>query len=51
MDYCEANARYVFGNATGDPVAERIEAELETEPGGLSRTDLMQRSSSRVWIW
>lgn len=40
-DYCEASARYVFGNATGDPVADRIEAELEAEAAGLSRTELM----------
>jgi hypothetical protein len=39
-DYCEASARYVFGNATGDPVADRIEAELEAEPDGLTKTDL-----------
>jgi hypothetical protein len=40
-DYCEASARYVFGNATGVPVAGRMEAELEAQPGGLTKTDLM----------
>ncbi len=42
-DYCEASARYVFGNATGDAVADRIEAELEADPSGagLTKTDIM----------
>ena len=40
-DYREASARYVFGNATGDAVADCIEAELEATPEGLTKTDLM----------
>ena len=39
--YAEASALYSFGNATGDRVADRIDAALEEEPEGLRRTDLI----------
>lgn len=39
--YTEASARYIFGTATGDPVADKITAALEEEPDGLTRTDLI----------
>ena len=39
-DYCEASARYIFGDATGDPVADRIMESLRQAPLGLSRTDI-----------
>ena len=39
-DYAEASALLIFGNATGDAVADRIVAALKEEPGGLTRTDL-----------
>ncbi|MGH3088079.1 MAG: DUF3987 domain-containing protein, partial [Rubrobacteraceae bacterium] len=39
--YAEDSARYIFGNATGDTVADRIEDALEEEPDeGLTRTDI-----------
>ena len=38
--YAEASALYIFGNATGHRVADRI-AALEEEPDGLTRTDLV----------
>ncbi len=38
--YAEASALHIFGNATGDAVADRIAAALEEEPDGLTRTDL-----------
>lgn len=38
--YSEASARYIFGDATGDAVADKIIATLEEEPDGLTRTDL-----------
>jgi hypothetical protein len=49
-DYCFASARFVFGDATGDPVADRIREAL-TEAGdmGLTRTqirDLLGRHAS-----
>lgn len=48
--YSEASARYIFGDATGDAVADRIVAALEEEPDGLNRTglsDLFKRNKSR----
>jgi hypothetical protein len=40
-EYCFASARYIFGNATGDPVADRIcEALTDAGPNGLTRTDI-----------
>ncbi len=39
--YCDASARYVFGEATGDPVADRIRTALiDAGPLGLDGTDL-----------
>ena len=50
--YCEASARHIFGESTGDPVADRILAALE-EKGSLDRTairDLFGRNmpSARI---
>ncbi len=46
-DYCFASARFIFGNATGDAVADRIRDALEGAGAeGLSRTgirDLFKR--------
>jgi hypothetical protein len=39
-DYCEASARYVFGDALGDPIADAIQKALRTSPNGMSRTEL-----------
>ena len=39
-DYCEASARYIFGNAVGDPTADSILKALRSEPKGLSRTEI-----------
>lgn len=38
--YAEESALHIFGNATGDGVADKIAAALEEEPDGLTRTDL-----------
>jgi hypothetical protein len=38
--YAEESARYIFGNATGDRVADRIEAALRASPAGLTRTQI-----------
>ena len=37
--YCEASARLIFGDSTGDPVADRILVALQ-EQGPLDRTRL-----------
>lgn len=39
-DYAEQSARYVFGDTTGDKIADTILRMLRTTPGGLSRTDI-----------
>ncbi len=40
-DFVEASARYIFGDATGDPTADRILEGLKANPeGGLSRTEI-----------
>jgi hypothetical protein len=46
--YAEALALYIFGNATGDPVADRIINALEEEPDGLTRTDLINLFARNV---
>jgi hypothetical protein len=48
--YAEASALYIFGDATGDRVADRIAAALEVEPEGLTRTEIINlfaRNESR----
>lgn len=37
--YCEESTRYIFGDRTGDPVADRIREALRTS-GPLSETDI-----------
>jgi hypothetical protein len=40
-EYAEESARYVFGDATGDPVADSILEALRAAGGeGLTRTDV-----------
>ena len=39
-DYCEASARFVFGDNTGDPTADRILRELRAK-GELSQTEVV----------
>ena len=39
-EYSEASARYIFGNALGDPVADEILEALKRNAEGLSRTDI-----------
>jgi hypothetical protein len=38
--YCRASARHVFGDATGDPVADTIADALQAAPAGLTRTEI-----------
>jgi phage/plasmid primase-like uncharacterized protein len=39
-EYAEASARYVFGDALGNPVADDILRALRTTPSGMSRTEI-----------
>lgn len=38
--YCEQSARYVFGDAVGDPVADEILDALRSRPEGMTRDDI-----------
>lgn len=38
--YCRASAAYLYGDALGDPIADRIDAALRQNPAGLDRTAL-----------
>ena len=38
--YCEASARFIFGERIGDPVSDKIVEELRAMPDGLTRTEL-----------
>jgi hypothetical protein len=39
-DYAEASARYIFGNATGDALADGIEEMLAGAPEGMTRAQI-----------
>ncbi len=41
MRYVEESARHVFGDATGDPLADAIDDLLRTAPGGIGQLDLI----------
>ena len=52
-NYAEASARYVFGEATGDTVADRIEEMLSEAPAGMTRAEIRDafgrnQSSERI---
>jgi hypothetical protein len=38
-DYCEASARQIFGNLTGNPIADRIETAIRSR-GAMTRTEV-----------
>lgn len=52
--YCEASTRYLFGDRTGDPIADEILAALrQVAPDAMTRTDIYNllgrnRSSERT---
>jgi hypothetical protein len=51
--YCDASARFIFGHALGDPVADAILSAVKESPEGLSRTeisDLFGRNKSAAQI-
>jgi len=39
-DYCEASARWIFGERLGDPVADTILVALIARPNGMTRTEI-----------
>ena len=39
-DYCEASARFIFGDALGDPLADELLSKLKCAPDGLTRTEI-----------
>lgn len=39
-DYCERSAKFIFGEATGAPNADRIHNALKDAPMGMSRTEI-----------
>lgn len=52
-EYCEASARFIFGDALGDPLADDILEALRLHPDGMTRNDLMDyfdrhRSSEQI---
>lgn len=47
-DYCEASARYIFGDALGDPAADRIQDALRQSPAGMTRTNIYQLFSKHT---
>lgn len=47
-DYCEASARYIWRDATGDPVADRILEAIRRADGGLSRTEISDLWSRNI---
>jgi phage/plasmid primase-like uncharacterized protein len=48
MEFCEASVYYIFGEATGDRLAEEILAVLRTARDGVSRTDLSNHFARNV---
>lgn len=39
-EYCEASARYIFGQRLGDPVADELLKALRQSPHGMTRTEI-----------
>ncbi|PIR01276.1 MAG: hypothetical protein COV66_02340 [Nitrospinae bacterium CG11_big_fil_rev_8_21_14_0_20_45_15] len=39
-EYCDASARFVFGDSLGDPVADEIKRALDYKPEGMTRTEI-----------
>jgi hypothetical protein len=39
-EYCERSAKYIFGDALGDPTADTILQALRNSPTGLTRSDI-----------
>jgi hypothetical protein len=48
VDYCEKSVRHVFGEATGDDVADAILGQLRQSKDGLTMTDIHAHFSRNV---
>src|SRR5262249_31757759 len=46
--YCEASARYIFGDALGDPVADTILQTLRRDTDGMVRQDINRLFSNHI---
>jgi hypothetical protein len=44
-DYCERSARYIFGNALGNPTADEILRLLRSSPAGATRNKIREHFS------
>jgi hypothetical protein len=47
--YCEQSVEYVFGDATGDEVADKILKALVNQPQGLTRTEIRDLFGRNLW--
>ena len=47
-DYSESSARYIFGDATGDWIADRILQALRRSTSGLGRTEINNLFSRNI---
>jgi phage/plasmid primase-like uncharacterized protein len=39
-EYCEASAKYIFGQRLGDPIADELLTALRKRPTGMTRTEI-----------
>jgi hypothetical protein len=39
-EYCEASAKYIFGQRLGDPIADELLTALRKHPTGMTRTEI-----------
>ena len=47
-DYCSASASHLFGDSTGDLIADRIREALEQSPEGLSKHQIIRLFQGHV---
>jgi hypothetical protein len=47
-DYAARSVVFIFGDSTGDPVADEILRLLRANPGGLKRSDITRLLSNNV---
>jgi hypothetical protein len=45
--YCEASARYIFGEQLGDPTADQILSALRSRPNGMTRSEMREELFQR----
>lgn len=47
-EYCEASARYIFGQRLGDPIADELLSALRSHRDGMTRTEIRDKRSSTI---